>query len=65
MEKIKHKSCNNRVKLTIIPKYSITNTKVNSTLTITIQKIIQYLCQYNKKKLKKNSRITIKINEKN
>jgi hypothetical protein len=34
MEKIKHKSCNNRVKLTIIPKYSITNTKVNSTLTI-------------------------------
>jgi hypothetical protein len=41
MEKIKHKSCNNRVNLTIIPKYSITNTKVNSTLTITIQKIIQ------------------------
>jgi hypothetical protein len=41
MEKIKHKSCNNRVKLTIIPKYSIINTKVNSTLTITIQKIIQ------------------------
>jgi len=40
-KKIKHKSCNNRVKLTIIPKYSITNTKVNSTLTITIQKIIQ------------------------
>jgi len=31
MEKIKH----NRVKLTIIPKYSITSTKVNSTLTIT------------------------------
>jgi len=41
MEKIKQKSCNNRVKLTIIPKYSITNTKINSTLTITIQKIIQ------------------------
>jgi hypothetical protein len=41
MEKIKHKSCNNRVKLTIIPKYSIINTKVNSTLKITIQKIIQ------------------------
>ena len=39
MEKIKHKSCNNRVKLTIIPKYSITNTKVNSTLTITIKKL--------------------------
>jgi hypothetical protein len=41
MEKIKQKSCNNRVKLRIIPKYSITNTKINSTLTITIQKIIQ------------------------
>jgi hypothetical protein len=41
MEKIKHKSCNNRIKLKIIPKYSITNTNVNSTLTITIQKIIQ------------------------
>jgi len=37
MKKIKHKSCNNRVKLTIILKYSITKTKVNSTLTITIQ----------------------------
>jgi len=36
MEKIKHKSCNNRVKLTSIPKYSITNTKINSTLTINI-----------------------------
>ena len=41
MEKLKHKSCNNRVKLIIIPKYSITNTKGNSTLTITIQNIIQ------------------------
>ena len=41
MVKIKHTACNNRVKLTIIPKYSITNTKVNSILTITIQKIIQ------------------------
>jgi hypothetical protein len=41
MQNIKHKSCNNRVKLTIIPKYSITNTKINSTLIITIQKIIQ------------------------
>ena len=41
MEKIKHKSCNNRVKLIINPTYSITNSKVNSTLTITIQKIIQ------------------------
>jgi hypothetical protein len=38
MEIIKHKSCNNRVKLLIIPTYSITNSKVNiSTLTITIQ----------------------------
>ena len=41
MEKIKHESCNNRLKLIIIPIYSITNTKVNSTLTITIQQIIQ------------------------
>jgi hypothetical protein len=39
METIKYKSCNNKVKLTIIPKYSITNTKVNSTLTINIQQI--------------------------
>jgi len=49
MEIIKHKSCNNRVKLLIIPTYSITNSKVNSTLTITIQKIIQLLWQYNNK----------------
>ena len=34
MKIIKHKSCNNRVKLLIIPTYSITNSKVNSTLTI-------------------------------
>jgi len=39
MEKIKHKSCNNRVKLIIIPTYSITNSKVNSTLTINIQQL--------------------------
>ena len=39
MEKIKHKSWNNRVKLIIIPKYSITNSKVNSILTINIQQI--------------------------
>jgi hypothetical protein len=39
MEKLKHKSCNNRVKLVIIPTYSITNSKVNSTLTIIIQQI--------------------------
>jgi hypothetical protein len=39
MEKIKHKSCNNRVKLIIIPKSSITNSMVNSTLTINIQQI--------------------------
>ena len=41
MEKNKHKSCNNKVKLTIIAKHSINNTKVNSTLKITIKKIIQ------------------------
>jgi len=41
MEKIKRKACNNRVKLIIIPTYSITNSKVNSTLRITIQQIIQ------------------------
>jgi hypothetical protein len=52
MEKIKHKACNNRVKLIIIPTYSITNPKVNSTLRITIQQI-------------KKSRITIKTNGKN
>jgi len=46
MEIIKHKSCNNRVKLLIIPIYSITNYKVNSTLKITIQQIIQLLCKY-------------------
>jgi hypothetical protein len=41
MEKIKPKSCNNKVKLRIIPTYSITNPNVNSTLRITIQQIIQ------------------------
>jgi len=46
MEIIKHKSCNNRVKLLIIPTYSITYSKVNSTLTITIQQIIQSLYKY-------------------
>jgi hypothetical protein len=39
MEKIKHKSCNHRVKLIIIPTYSIINSKLNSTLTINIQQI--------------------------
>jgi hypothetical protein len=39
MEKIKHKACNNRVKLIIIPTYSITNSMVNSKLTINIQQI--------------------------
>jgi len=39
MGKIKHKSCNNRVKLIIIPTYSITNSNVYSTLTINIQQI--------------------------
>jgi hypothetical protein len=55
MEIIKHKSCNNRVKLLIIPTYSITNYKVNSTLTITIQQIIQLLWQHNNKIYSKNS----------
>jgi len=49
MKIIKHKSCNNIVKLLIIPTYSITYSKVNSTLTIIIQQIIQLLCQYNNK----------------
>jgi len=49
MQIIKHKSCNNIVKLLIIPTYSITYFKVNSTLTIIIQQIIQLLCQYNNK----------------
>jgi hypothetical protein len=49
MQIIKHKSCNNVVKLLIIPTYSITYSKVNSTLTIIIQQIIQLLCQYNNK----------------
>jgi len=39
MENIKHKACNNRVKLIIIPTYSITNSMVNSKLTINIQQI--------------------------
>jgi hypothetical protein len=50
MEIIKHISCNNRVKLReimkFIPTFSITNYKVNSTITITIQQIIQLLWQY-------------------
>ena len=53
---IKHKSCNNVVKLLIIPTYSITYSKVNSILTITIQQIIQYLCQYNNKIYSINSK---------
>jgi hypothetical protein len=43
MKIIKHKSCNNRINLLIIPTYSITNYELNSTLTITIQQIIQLL----------------------
>jgi len=43
MKIIKHKSCNNRVKLLIIPTYAITDYELNSTLTITIQQIIQLL----------------------
>jgi hypothetical protein len=39
MQNIKHKSCNNRVKLIIIQTYSISNSMVNSTLTINIQQI--------------------------
>ena len=67
MEIIKHKSCNNRVKLLIIPTYSITNYKLNSTLRITKEQIIQLLWQHNNKiysisSKQKNSRLTIKIN---
>jgi len=43
MQIIKHKSCNNVVKLLIISKYSISYSKVNSPLTITIQQIMQSL----------------------
>jgi hypothetical protein len=42
MKIIKHKSCNNRVKLLIIPTYSTSNYELNSTLTITIQQIFNY-----------------------
>jgi len=62
MQIIKHISCNNVVKLLIIPTYSIIYSKVNSTLTIIIQQIIQLVCQYNNKIywiffLKKNYRL--------
>ena len=53
---IKHKSCNNVVKLLIIQTYSITYSKVNSTLTNIIQQIIQLLCQYNNKIYSINSK---------
>jgi len=56
MEIIKHKSCNNRLKLLIIPTYSITNYELNSTLTITIQQIIQLLWQQNNKIYSINSK---------
>jgi hypothetical protein len=46
MQIIKHKSCNNVVKLLIISTYSITYSKVNSTLTITTQQIIQSIYKY-------------------
>jgi sulfite reductase alpha subunit-like flavoprotein len=70
MEIIKYKSCNNRVRFLIIPIYSITNYELNSTLTITIQQIIQLLWQHNNKiysitSKQKNSRLTIKINQNN
>jgi hypothetical protein len=39
MEKLNINHAINRVKLTINPKYSIINTKVNSTLTVNIQQI--------------------------
>jgi hypothetical protein len=70
LEIIKHKSRNNRVKLLIIPTYSITNYKLNSTLTITIQQIIQILWQHNNKIYSVNSKqkisgLTIKINGNN
>jgi hypothetical protein len=70
LEIIKHKSRNNRVKLVIIPTYSIANYELNSTLTITIQQIIQLLWQHNNKiysvnSKQKNSGLTIKINGNN
>jgi hypothetical protein len=69
MEIIKHKSRNSRVKLLIIPTYSITNYKVNSTLTIIIQQIILLFWQDNNKiysiNSKKHFRLTIKINGNN
>ena len=51
----------------MIPTYSITNYKLNSTLRITKQQIIQLLWQHNNKiyaisSKQKNSRLTIKIN---
>jgi sulfite reductase alpha subunit-like flavoprotein len=70
MEIIKHNSCNNRVKLLLIPTYSITNYKLNSTLRITKQQIIQLLWQHNNKiysisSKQKKARLTIKINGNN
>ena len=70
MEIIKPNSCNNRVKLLIIPTYAITDYELNSTLTITIQQIIQLLQQHNNKiyslnSKQKNSGLTIKINGNN
>jgi hypothetical protein len=56
MEIIKHKSWNNRVKFLIIPTYSITNYKVNSTLTIIMQQIIQLFWQHNNKIYSINSK---------
>jgi hypothetical protein len=62
MEKIKHKACNNRVKLIIIPTYSITKFNINN-YNSSNYSIIMPIQQNNK--LKKHSRITIKINGKN
>jgi hypothetical protein len=56
MKIIKNKSCNNKVKFLIIPTYSITIYEVNSTLTITIQRIIQFLWQHNNKLYAINSK---------
>ena len=54
MEIIKHKSCNTRVKLLIIPTYSITNSKVNSTITIQFNKLFNYYGSTNNKIYSKN-----------
>jgi hypothetical protein len=47
MEIIKYKSCNNKVKLLIIPTYSITNSNINSTNYSIIMFISRLYLHYN------------------